>query len=91
MKKHLYWLLSIVVLISGCSDSNSGGDDGPRGTFPIQTLTRNQQVMTDSANNFACKFLKTLNSTPEAPNCLVSPVCASLLLSIITNGAFVEY
>jgi serine protease inhibitor len=90
MKKHLYWLLSIVLFISGCSDSNSGGSDEPHCTYPIQTLTRDQQVMTDSANHFAFKFLKTLNTTTEDPNYFVSPVSASLLLSMITNGAVGE-
>lgn len=78
--------LSLLSILAACqSDGDSSPQPKPRKDI---TLTRAEQEMTDLGTDFAFRFFRQVCETETAkPNLFVSPLSASLCLSMITNGA----
>jgi serpin B len=72
------------VLLSSCQSVDLTPTPNPRKDIP---LTRNELEMTASGNAFAFKFFKTITGNEERENVFVSPLSASIALSMTANGA----
>lgn len=78
--KTLIYLVSLVILFSGCSDANSDGDN-PLTSSPKAGEFNNQN------NEFGLNLFKQLNGTRRGnENVVLSPVSVSMALGLTYNG-----
>lgn len=86
MLKKTIAALSLLCIFAACqSDDNSSSRPKPRKDI---NLTRSEQEMTDLGTDFAFRFFQQVCKTEvKQPNLFVSPLSASLCLSMIANGA----
>lgn len=86
MLKKTIAALSLLSILAACQ---SDGDSSPQPKERKDiVLTRAEQEMTDLGTDFAFRFFRQVCETETAkPNLFVSPLSASLCLSMITNGA----
>ena len=86
MLKKTITALSLLCILAACqSDDNSSPQPKPRKDI---ALTRVEQEMTDLGTDFAFRFFNQVCKTEvEKPNLFISPLSASLCLSMIANGA----
>ena len=86
MLKKTIAALSLLCILAACrSDDNSSPQPKPRKDI---SLTRAEQEMTDLGTDFAFRFFNQVCRTEvEKPNLFISPLSASLCLSMIANGA----
>ena len=86
MLKKTITALSLLCILAACqSDDNSSPQPKPRKDI---ALTRAEQEMTDLGTDFAFRFFNQVCKTEvEKPNLFISPLSASLCLSMIANGA----
>jgi serine protease inhibitor len=86
MLKKTITALSLLCILAACqSDDNSSPQPKPRKDI---ALTRAEQEMTDLGTDFAFRFFNQICKTEvEKPNLFISPLSASLCLSMIANGA----
>ena len=87
MKKLFLCFSVLAMLISSCqSDDDATTTPTPDERKDI-LLTRTEQEMTALGNEFAFKFFKTVSNNEKKENLFISPLSASLALSMTTNGA----
>ena len=86
MLKKTITALSLLCILAACqSDDNSSPQPKPRKDI---ALTRAEQEMMDLGTDFAFRFFNQVCKTEvEKPNLFISPLSASLCLSMIANGA----
>ncbi|WP_373837934.1 serpin family protein, partial [Bacteroides heparinolyticus] len=86
MLKKTFAALSLLCIFAACqNDENSTPQPQPRKDI---TLTRAEQEMLDKGNDFAFRFFNQVCKTEnEKPNLFVSPLSATLCLSMVANGA----
>ena len=86
MLKKTIAALSLLSILAACqNDENPSPEPKPRQDIK---LTRTEQDLMDKGTDFAFRFFDQVCSTEkEKPNVFVSPLSASLCLSMITNGA----
>lgn len=86
MLKKTIAALSLLCIFAACqSDDDSSSRPKPRKDI---NLTRSEQEMTDLGTDFAFRFFQQVCKTEvKQPNLFVSPLSASLCLSMIANGA----
>ncbi|WP_373833671.1 serpin family protein, partial [Bacteroides heparinolyticus] len=86
MLKKTFAALSLLCIFAACqNDENSTPQPQPRKDI---TLTRAEQEMLDKGNDFAFRFFNQVCKTEnEKPNLFISPLSASLCLSMVANGA----
>lgn len=86
MLKKTIAALSLLCILAACpSDDNFSSQPKPRKDI---SLTRAEQEMTDMGTDFAFRFFSQVCKTENKhPNLLISPLSATLCLSMITNGA----
>ncbi|WP_373727517.1 serpin family protein [Bacteroides heparinolyticus] len=86
MLKKTFAALSLLCIFAACqNDENSTPQSQPRKDI---TLTRAEQEMLDKGNDFAFRFFNQVCKTEnEKPNLFVSPLSATLCLSMVANGA----
>ncbi|MDE6347401.1 MAG: serpin family protein [Bacteroides sp.] len=86
MLKKTIAAFSLLCIFAGCSnDDNSSLRPKPRKDI---NLTRSEQEMTDLGTDFAFRFFNQVCKTEvEKPNLFISPLSASLCLSMVANGA----
>lgn len=86
MKKNIMYMMLLAGFLTGCSD-NDAGRGSPNERKSIE-LSRSEQVMTEETTDFAFRFFQQVNkSEKEQENWLISPLSASMALSMTTNGA----
>lgn len=83
MKKNLL-LFAVAFLLFGACQSDDSPNIEPRKDI---SLTRSEQEITNKGNAFAFNFFNQVNKTEEEDNFFISPLSASLALSMTTNGA----
>lgn len=87
MLKKVTAVLSLITVIVACQNDENSPQPQPKPRKDI-TLTRAEQELMDKGTDFAFRFFSQVCSTEkEKPNVFVSPLSASLCLSMITNGA----
>ncbi|WP_291528488.1 serpin family protein [Bacteroides sp. UBA939] len=88
MLKKTIAALSLLGILAACqSDENKNPQPEPKPRKDI-SLTRAEQDLLDAGTDFAFRFFGQVCSTEtEKPNVFVSPLSASLCLSMIANGA----
>lgn len=86
MLKKTFAALSLLCILAACqSDDHSSPQLKPRKDI---SLTRAEQEMTDVGTEFAFRFFSQVCKTENKhPNLFISPLSATLCLSMITNGA----
>lgn len=86
MLKKTFAALSLLCILAACqSDDHSSPRLKPRKDI---SLTRAEQEMTDVGTEFAFRFFSQVCKTENKhPNLFISPLSATLCLSMITNGA----
>jgi len=86
MFKKTFAALSLLYIFAACqNDEISTPQPQPRKDI---TLTRAEQEMMDKGNDFAFRFFKQVCKTEDKkPNLFISPLSATLCLSMVTNGA----
>ncbi len=86
MLKETFAALSMLCIFASCeSDETSSPQPQPRKDV---ILTRTEQEMLDKGNDFAFRFFNQVCKTEnEKPNLFVSPLSATLCLSMVANGA----
>ena len=86
MLKKTIAALSLLCILAACpSDDNFSSQPKPRKDI---SLTRAEQEMTDMGTDFAFRFFSQVCKTENKhPNLFISPLSATLCLSMITNGA----
>lgn len=83
MKKTLLCLLAPMLLFS-CQSDDPIPTPGERIDIP---LSRSELEMTAAGNDFAFDFFKTIAANEEKDNLFISPLSASIALSMTANGA----
>lgn len=84
MKKHLTICAAAAMLLTACqSDDDS---NKPKARKDID-LTRSEQAITTAGNEFAFNFFRTVTENEEKENVFISPLSASIALSMTANGA----
>lgn len=81
MKKYFLPLILVGVLLSGCSDE--GGDSKRE----IISISRGEEKIVGSTNDFAMKLTVKIAETGLRDNFIVSPLSLSMALSMTANGA----
>lgn len=85
MLKRAFAALSLICAFAACQNEDANQGLKPRKDI---NLTRAEQEMTNLGTDFAFRFFNQVCRTEkENPNLFVSPLSASLCLSMITNGA----
>ena len=85
MMKRTFLCMGITsLLLLSCQPDDLTPTPNPREDIP---LTTRQREMTASGNAFALNFFKTITGDEEKENVFVSPLSASLALSMTANGA----
>lgn len=86
MLKKTFAALSLLCIFAACqNEENPAPQPQPRKDI---TLTRAEQEMLDKGNDFAFRFFKQVCKTEnKKPNLFISPLSASLCLSMVANGA----
>lgn len=85
MLKKIIILLSLLPLLAACHD----GEDTPSPNLREDiSLTRGEQLLLDANTDFSFRFFRQVCHTEQAgKNLFVSPLSASLCLSMMANGA----
>lgn len=87
MLKKTIVALSLLGILAACQNDETPSQPEPKLRKDIN-LTRAEQDLMDKGTDFAFRFFYQVCSTEkEKPNVFVSPLSASLCLSMITNGA----
>ena len=87
MLKKTIAALSLLGILAACQNDETPSQPEPKLRKDIN-LTRAEQDLMDKGTDFAFRFFYQVCSTEkEKPNVFVSPLSASLCLSMITNGA----
>ena len=87
MLKKTIAALSLLSILAACQNDENPSQPEPKPRQDIN-LTRAEQEFMDKGTDFAFRFFDQVCSTEkEKPNVFVSPLSASLCLSMITNGA----
>ena len=87
MLKKIIAALSLLGILAACQNDETPSQPEPKLRKDIN-LTRAEQDLMDKGTDFAFRFFYQVCSTEkEKPNVFVSPLSASLCLSMITNGA----
>jgi serine protease inhibitor len=87
MLKKTIVALSLLGILAACQNDETPSQPEPKPRKDIN-LTRAEQDLMDKGTDFAFRFFYQVCSTEkEKPNVFVSPLSASLCLSMITNGA----
>lgn len=87
MLKKTIAALSLLSIFAACQNDENPSQPEPKPRQDIN-LTRAEQEFMDKGTDFAFRFFDQVCSTEkEKPNVFVSPLSASLCLSMITNGA----
>ena len=87
MLKKTIAALSLLSILAACQNDEAPSQSEPKPRQDIN-LTRAEQDLMDKGTDFAFRFFDQVCSTEkEKPNVFVSPLGASLCLSMITNGA----
>lgn len=87
MLKKTIAALSLLSIFAACQSDENPSQPEPKPRQDIN-LTRAEQDLMDKGTDFAFRFFSQVCSTEEEkPNVFVSPLSASLCLSMITNGA----
>lgn len=85
MLKQAIAALGMLSILAACQNEESSVAPNPRKDI---NLTRAEQDMTNVGTDFAFRFFNQVCKTEtEKPNLFVSPLSASLCLSMMTNGA----
>lgn len=84
MKKTLLCILASMLLFSCCQSDDPTPTPGERKDIP---LSRSELEMTEVGNEFAFNFFKTIAAEEDKDNLFISPLSASIALSMCTNGA----
>lgn len=87
MLKKTIAALGLLSVLAACQNDDNSPSPTPQPRKDI-ILTRSEQELLNMGNDFAFRFFNQVCSTEnEHPNVFVSPLSASLCLSMITNGA----
>ena len=87
MLKKTIAALSLLSILAACQNDENPSKPEPKPRKDI-SLTRVEQSLLDANTDFAFRFFSQVcNTEDEKPNVFVSPLSASLCLSMITNGA----
>ena len=87
MLKKTIAALSLLSILAACQNDENPSKPEPKPRKDI-SLTRVEQSLLDANTDFAFRFFSQVcNTEDEKPNIFVSPLSASLCLSMITNGA----
>lgn len=87
MLKKTIAALSLLSSLAACQNDENPSKPEPKPRKDI-SLTRVEQSLLDANTDFAFRFFSQVcNTEDEKPNVFVSPLSASLCLSMITNGA----
>ncbi len=89
MKKAPF-LLMIISLTTACSEKENSPLSPPPGasTYEVVALpAATELALTESNNDFSCRLFREILKEQEKPNVFISPLSASLALSMLTNGA----
>lgn len=87
MLKKTIAALSLLSILAACQNDEDPSKPEPKPRKDI-SLTRVEQSLLDANTDFAFRFFSQVcNTEDEKPNVFVSPLSASLCLSMITNGA----
>ena len=87
MLKKTIAALSLLSILAACQNDETPSQPEPKPRQDIN-LTRAEQDLMDKGTDFAFRFFdQVCSSEKEKPNVFVSPLSASLCLSMITNGA----
>lgn len=87
MLKKTIAALSLLSILAACQNDENPSQPEPKQRKDI-SLTRAEQSIMDAGTDFAFHFFSQVCSTEEEkPNVFISPLSASLCLSMITNGA----
>lgn len=87
MLKKTIAALSLLSILAACQNDENPSKPEPKPRKDI-SLTRVEQSLLDANTDFAFRFFSQVcNTEDEKPNVFVSPLIASLCLSMITNGA----
>lgn len=87
MLKKTIAALSLLSILAACQNDETPSQSEPKPRQDIN-LTRAEQDLMDKGTDFAFRFFdQVCSSEKEKPNVFVSPLSASLCLSMITNGA----
>ncbi|MDR0895068.1 MAG: serpin family protein [Prevotellaceae bacterium] len=78
---------TLFALSTACQNEGNNNASTPKERVDI-TLTRTEQGLLDASTSFAFDFFRQVNtSETKKPNFFISPLSASLCLSMIANGA----
>lgn len=81
MKKLLTIFIAATAIFAGCSS-----DDTPVAvSVPVPELNTQEMVVAESINGFDLDFFKAMNEQSTEPNLVVSPISASMNLSLLAN------
>ncbi len=83
-KSMVVW--SSVLLLCACQSEEGSKSHDLQERKDIE-LTRSEQTMVDEGNYFAFNLLKSVDQNEKEENYFISPLSASLALSMTTNGA----
>lgn len=87
MLKKTIAALSLLSILAACQNDENPSKPEPKPRKDI-SLTRVEQSLLDANTDFAFRFFSQVcNTEDEKPNVFISPLSASLCLSMITNGA----
>ena len=87
MLKKTIAALSLLSILAACQNDENPSKPEPKPRKDI-SLTRVEQSLLDANTDFAFRFFSQVcNTEDEKPNVFVSPLSASLCLSMISNGA----
>lgn len=87
MLKKIIAALGLLSVLAACQNDDNSPSPTPQPRKDI-ILTRSEQELLNMGNDFAFRFFNQVCKTEnEQPNVFVSPLSASLCLSMITNGA----
>ena len=84
MKLFRPMLLAVAALCTACSEATAPG--APLGELP-RDLTQSESKVIAGSNDFAFDLFRTGNASQHNANVFMSPLSASMALSMATNGA----
>lgn len=80
-------LLATAVVLPGCSDSEENGGGNVPSKFKPIVLTDEEKAVVAQQNAFSFGLFTKIAEESDADNIMVSPLSASMCLSMLANGA----
>lgn len=85
MKTELLLLLGFIALLTSCNN-DEGGSNVAKERKDI-VLSRTEEQLANESMDFAFRLFQQVNNTEKQSNWMISPLCASIALGMMTNGA----